>query len=261
MCLIVFDWRPGSDIPLRLAANRDEIHARPTQALAPWPDAPSIVGGRDLRAGGTWLAASQTGRLAAVTNVRDAHAAAPPSPPSRGALPYQVLAHAAPLDWLEALATHEARRYAGFNLLYCDGSMLMHVHHGPTGTTLTQVSPGVHGLSNATLDTSWPKVVRARDGFERALTQTPWQRTALALMNDTQSAPTSELPDTGVGLEMERFLAPIFIRGERYGTRATTLVEWRPTRIELQESRFGPNGVGHGSRRHSLSLTESSSLP
>ncbi|MDV6317531.1 NRDE family protein [Chromohalobacter sp. HP20-39] len=255
MCLIVFDWRPGSDTPLRLAANRDEIHARPTQALAPWPDAPTLVGGRDLRAGGTWLAASQKGRLAAVTNVRDAHAAAPTSPPSRGALPYQALTHAAPLDWLDALATHEARAYAWFNLLYCDGVTLIHVHHSPTGTTLTRVPPGVHGLSNATLDTSWPKVIRARDGFEQALTQTPWQDPAQALMRDTQTAPTPNLPNTGVGPEMERFLAPIFIRGQRYGTRATTLVEWRSTHIELQESRFGPNGVTQGSHRHSLALT------
>ncbi|MCK0715514.1 NRDE family protein [Chromohalobacter sarecensis] len=256
MCLIVFDWRPGSDTPLRLAANRDEVHDRPTQALAPWPDTPSLVGGRDLRAGGTWLAASQSGRFAAVTNVRDAHTAAPTSPPSRGALPYQALTHEAPLDWLEALASSEARAYAWFNLLYCDGVTLMHVHHGPTGTMLTRVAPGVHGLSNATLNTPWPKVIRAREGFEGTLTQTPWQTPALELMQDTQTAPTPNLPDTGVGMEMERFLAPIFIRGQRYGTRATTLVEWRSSHIELQESRFGPNGIVQGNRRHSLTLAD-----
>nr|CDQ35129.1 hypothetical protein BN993_04597 [Virgibacillus halodenitrificans] len=256
MCLIVFDWRPGSDTPLRLAANRDETHARPTQALTAWPDAPTLVGGRDLRAGGTWLAASQTGRLAAVTNVRDTYATAPPSPPSRGALPYQALTHEAPLAWLETLAAGEAQAYAWFNLLYCDGVTLVHVHHGPAGTTLARVSPGVHGLSNATLDTPWPKVIRARDGFERALTQPAWQAPALETMHDTRSAPTSELPDTGVGMEMESFLSPIFIRGERYGTRATTLVEWCLTGIELQESRFGPNGIEYDSHRYSLALTD-----
>ncbi|WP_280563151.1 NRDE family protein [Chromohalobacter sp. 48-RD10] len=254
MCLIVFDWRPGSDTPLRLAANRDETHTRPTRALAVWPDAPALVGGRDLRAGGTWLAASQTGRFAAVTNVRDAHAKAPPSRPSRGTLPYQALTHETPLAWLESLVASEAQTYDWFNLLYCDGVTLLHVHHGPAGTTLSQVSPGVHGLSNATLDTPWPKVVRARDGFARALKQPPWQAPALDTMHDTRSAPTLDLPDTGVGMEMESFLSPIFIRGQRYGTRATTLVEWRPTSIELQESRFGPNGAAHGSRWHSLAL-------
>ncbi|MCK0751859.1 NRDE family protein [Chromohalobacter japonicus] len=256
MCLIVFDWRPGSDTPLRLAANRDELHARPTQALGAWPDAPTLVGGRDLRAGGTWLAASQTGRIAAVTNVRDAHATAPSSPPSRGALPYQALTHEAPIAWLETLAASEAQAYDWFNLLYCDGVTLVHVHHGPAGTTLTRVSPGVHGLSNATLDTPWPKVIRARDGFKHALEQSSWQAPALDTMHDTRSAPTPDLPDTGVGMEMERFLSPIFIRGDRYGTRATTLVEWRLTGIELQEARFGPNGIEYDSHRYSLALTD-----
>lgn len=257
MCLIVFDWRPGNAVPLRLAANRDETHDRPTRPLEAWAETPWLVGGRDLQAGGTWLAASRDGRLAAVTNVRAPLHPAPPSPPSRGALPYRTLIHEAPREWLEALAAGEASAYAWFNLLYCDGDTLWHLHHGPEATTLTSLSPGVHGLSNATLDTPWPKLERARAGFAHALAQTSWQDHAWALMRDTRPAPIDSLPDTGVGLEMERLLSPIFIRGQRYGTRATTLVEWRRDVIALQEARFGPDARrdGHSERRLALEVS------
>lgn len=255
MCLIVFDWRPGDEVPLRLAANRDETHDRPTRALAPWEDAPSLVGGRDLQAGGTWLAASTAGRLAAVTNVRAPLHPAPAAPPSRGALPCRALTHEAPGEWLEALAAGEAAAYAWFNLLYCDGNALWHLHHGPEATTLTSLSPGVHGVSNATLDTPWPKLERAREGFAHALAQTSWEAHTWALMRDTRPAPADRLPDTGVGLEMERFLSPIFIRGQRYGTRATTLVEWRRDAIVLQEARFGPDARRDGDSEQRLALS------
>lgn len=255
MCLIVFDWRPGNAVPLRLAANRDETHDRPTRPLEAWAETPWLVGGRDLQAGGTWLAASRDGRLAAVTNVRAPLHPAPPSPPSRGALPYCALTHDAPREWLEALAAGEASAYAWFNLLYCDGDTLWHLHHGPEATTLTSLSPGVHGLSNATLDTPWPKLERARAGFAHALAQTSWQDHAWALMRDTRPAPIDSLPDTGVGLEMERLLSPIFIRGQRYGTRATTLVEWRRDAIVLQEARFGPDARRDGDSEQRLALS------
>ena len=91
MCLIAFDHRPGEAMPLRLVANRDEFHARPSAALAPWDDAPGIVGGRDLEAGGTWLAVHRRGRFAAVTNVRDPGLGVPRGAPSRGALVRKAL--------------------------------------------------------------------------------------------------------------------------------------------------------------------------
>ncbi|KXS38638.1 MAG: hypothetical protein AWU55_1229 [Halomonadaceae bacterium T82-2] len=245
MCLIVLDWRPRDAVPLRLAANRDERHDRPSAPLAPWEDAPGIVGGRDLEAGGTWLAARVGGRLAALTNVRDPGFSPPPNAPSRGHLVREALESPSLPAWLSRLADHEAGAYAGFNLLVSDGETLWHVHHGRHETRLQRVAPGVHGVSNASLDTPWPKLCRVRHGVS-ALHDAPWetfQHRAWALMADTRQAPDAELPDTGVGLERERWLSAPFILGRDYGTRATTLVEWRATgELTLVERRFGPLG-------------------
>ncbi|GAB2790679.1 NRDE family protein [Halomonas shantousis] len=248
MCLIVFDWRPGSAVPLRLAANRDEVHARPSQALNTWQDAPHILGGRDLRAGGTWLAASRQKRLVAVTNVRAPQHPAPEAGPSRGALVHEALECASLEGWLHDLQREDAHAYAGFNLLACDGMRMWHLHHGPTATTLTEIPAGVHGLSNATLDTPWPKLTRACREFHQALAAPDWTRRSWELMHDTWCPADEQLPETGVSRDMERFLSPIFIVGETYGTRATTLVEWQADgTLTLQERRFGPHGqpLGH----------------
>lgn len=257
MCLIVFDWRPGSAVPLRLAGNRDEFHGRPTAALDGWPDAPGILGGRDLRAGGTWLAAHRRGRLAAVTNVRDPEFVAPVAGPSRGELVRHALVCDSLPDWLEQLAQGEARHYAGFNLLASDGRQLWHLHHGRSGTRLQCVSPGVHGLSNASLDTPWPKLLRSRTRLAEALiTDTAdFATQAWALLADDHRPADSDLPDTGVGLALERQLAAPFIAGEEYGTRASTWVEWQADgEIVFGERTFGPGGRMQEERQRRLAV-------
>ncbi len=264
MCLIVFDWRPGSATPLRLAANRDERHARPAAPLARWRDSTEIVGGRDLEAGGSWLAAHAAGRVAAITNVRAPGFKTEASGPSRGHLVHQALLCDDPGNWLEWLARQAAHAYAGFNLLVCDGNTLWHLHHGPRGTRLTQVEPGLHGLSNASLDTPWPKLTQARQrlagllddpdrhflsdaGLSDAGLSDAWLNDAWALLGDTRQAADRRLPDTGVGLALERQLSPAFILGQDYGTRASTLLEWRaPGEIVIVERRFEPGGVTAG---------------
>ena len=247
MCLIAFDHRPGSDWPLRLVANRDEFHARPAAPLAAWEDAPRIVGGRDLEAGGTWLAVHRHGRFAAVTNVRDPRLKVPADAPSRGALVRDALESPDLPAWLEGLAGGEARHYAGFNLLAGDGERLWHLHRGLDGVTLRRVSPGLHGLSNASLDTPWPKLIAVRQGLTASLRHGHWPDDALAAMSDPRPSDSDRLPETGVGLEMERMLSPPFIVGERYGTRAMTWLSWHASgRIEIGERRFGPGGVELG---------------
>ncbi len=116
MCLITFRWSPDSHTPLRLAGNRDEFHARPTAPLSAWSDK-ALLGGRDLEAGGTWLAANRYGIVAALTNVRDTTLPTPPNAPSRGELVAGVLTSDNPAAWLDTMASHQAERYAGFNLL------------------------------------------------------------------------------------------------------------------------------------------------
>ncbi|WP_110678289.1 NRDE family protein [Salinicola sp. RZ23] len=248
MCLIVFDWQPDSDQPLRLAANRDEFHARPSAALHHWQDAP-LLGGRDLEGGGTWLAAAPGGRFAALTNVRDGHMATPENAPSRGHLVTAALQATEPQRWLQALASAGTRRYAGFNLLLCQGERLWVLHHGRDATTLDEVAPGLHGLSNAALNTPWPKLVRARKALRQALDGSDWQASMWQAMNDDRPATDTELPDTGVGLATERRLSPIFIVGETYGTRATTLVSAAAHgAITISERSYAAMGVPLGER-------------
>lgn len=257
MCLIVFDWRPTGAIPLRLAANRDEFHDRPSAALATWTDAPDILGGRDLRAGGTWLAAHRRGRLAAVTNVRDPEFQAPVDGPSRGALVRNALECDSLSTWLQRLAQGDAERYAGFNLLASDGDRLWHLHHGRAETRLQEVAPGTHGLSNASLDTPWPKLTRSRARLADALADDTldFADAAWSLLADGHRPEDDVLPDTGVGLTLERQLSSAFIVGTGYGTRASTWVEWRAHgELRIGERTFGPGGRLLDERRHRLDV-------
>ncbi len=246
MCLITFSWSPGAEIPLRLAGNRDEFHQRPTAPLGRWQHSPSIVGGRDLEAGGTWLAANTQGVVAALTNVRDPSLATPANAPSRGELVTCALQSSNVASWLEELAHTTAAHYAGFNLLVATNSRLWHLHRGRHGVTLSRVPPGVHGLSNATLNTPWPKLRQVRN----ALATSPadqWHTVTQRALHNAQLAPDDQLPDTGVGVALERQLSAAFIVGEQYGTRATTwLALHRDGQVEMTEQRFGPLGRFEG---------------
>lgn len=246
MCLLAFDWQPGTSTPLRLIGNRDEFHARPTTPLHHWPDAP-LLGGRDEQAGGSWLAANARGVVATLTNVRDPHLETPVNAPSRGELVRQALTCPDLPHWLDEVLI-KAEQYAGFNLLVATPDKMWHLHRSRDRIALADVAPGVHGLSNADLDTPWPKV--------EALHHAVWQQRlagsfpgqALAAIQDDRQAPDEALPDTGVGLALERSLSAAFIREQQYGTRATTWVELAANGgVSMTEQRFGAGGCFTGS--------------
>ncbi len=222
MCLILFAWRAHPRYRLVLAANRDEYYARPAEAMAWWDDAP-LLAGRDLEAGGTWLGLARGGRFAALTNVRDP-AAFVAGRPSRGQLVPDWLRHAGGVDgYLAALAARGAD-YNGFNLLAGDREALWY-YGNRSGEPPCAVAAGIHGLSNHRLDTPWPKVHRGTEGLARLLDRDAVEPEALLeLLADRTAAPDAELPDTGVGLEWERQLSPLFIETERYGTRCSTVL-------------------------------------
>ncbi|MBB4862929.1 uncharacterized protein with NRDE domain [Pseudomonas nitritireducens] len=242
MCLIVFAWRPGHATPLIVAANRDEFYARPTLPLAAWEESPGVHAGRDLEAGGTWLGVAPDGRFAALTNVRD------PDQPlgkySRGELVAAFLqGRQAPLEYLQQVA-RRAADYSGFNLLVGDRAQLCYFN--PRVGPPVAVAPGVHGLSNAALDTPWPKLLKARGALEATLQQ-PDSSALLALLRDNQQPSDAELPETGVGLATERLLSSVFIASATYGTRASTaLIVHADGRRELLEHSFGPSGARLG---------------
>ena len=199
MCLVVFAWRPEHRQPLLILANRDEVHARPSAALAQWADQPRIYAGRDLEAGGAWLGVAEQ---------------------SRGALVSDYLAsQLSPQAYLHKIAV-SLKQYSGFNLLLGDLQSVWYI--SSTQPRPIRLSPGVYGLCNASLDTPWPKLVRARSAFAQHL-DAP-DHVLFELMHDELRADDDQLPDTGVGLPMERMLSSIFIRGQTYGTRAISLV-------------------------------------
>ncbi|WP_454254186.1 NRDE family protein [Pseudomonas sp. Marseille-Q8238] len=219
MCLIVFAWRPGHAQPLVLAANRDEFHARATQPLGEWADNPGLYAGRDLQAGGTWLGITVEGRFAALTNIRDPRQ--PPGERSRGELPVGFLhSQQSPEQYLREVAG-QADTYGGFNLLVGnrDALWFLNAQEGQPRA----LPSGLHGVSNAGLDTPWPKLQRAKAALAATLDE-PRPQHLLELLADPTRAADADLPDTGIGLSGERLLSSIFIHSEGYGTRASSVL-------------------------------------
>lgn len=221
MCLILVAWRAHPDYPMVIAANRDEFHRRPTAAAHWWPDRPTILAGRDLEAGGTWLGVTREGSIAALTNYRDP-ALTKSGAPSRGSLVVEMLDSPAPIA--ERLARLEAvsPQYAGFNLIVADREALGVYESLPATGRLLE--PGIYGLSNHLLDTPWPKVQRGKSRLARALRELPDDSALLDLLRDDSRPRDEDLPRTGVSLEWERLLSSAFIAGESYGTRSSTVV-------------------------------------
>ncbi|HSX61369.1 MAG TPA: NRDE family protein [Tahibacter sp.] len=240
MCLLLVavDVVPGR--PLLLLGNRDEFHARASAAAAPWPDLPGVFGGRDLEAGGSWLAMHENGRVAAVTNVRLLNAQR--GPRSRGDLVRDFVAGGdGAADYVARLQQRIAD-YAPFNLVVADRDQVWCLES--PAARAQRLHPGVHLVSNGPLDAPWPKMQRLRALFEHALAAGAGDAALLDLLADTQQPDDASLPQTGVGLERERFLATVFIRGDSYGTRASTLaVRDDAGRVVVQERRFGPGGT------------------
>lgn len=223
MCLILIAYRYRSDYPLVVAANRDEFHERPTAPLAAWDDAPQVVAGRDLQAGGTWLGITRTGRFAALTNYRDPGRQTP-NAPSRGRLTGDYLRGDEPARlYLERLS-RRGDDYNGFNLLVGDAEGLF--YYANYSGKPRPLEPGVHGLSNRFLNTPWPKVRRGCAALRQSLARrtAPDPDALLELLTDRALAPDAELPQTGVPLEWERWLSPLFIDAPGYGTRASTVL-------------------------------------
>ncbi len=239
MCLIVFAWRPSHALPLIVAANRDEFHARPCLPLGPWEDAPQVIAGRDLQAGGTWLGVGAAGRFAALTNIRAP--GAPLGTRSRGELPERYLrGELSPQAYLTELAGH-LQHYSGFNLLVGDADELWYLNS--QARTPEQLPAGVYGLSNAALDTPWPKLLRARAALQGCI-EAPEAQTLLQLLSDPFPATDAELPSTGVPYEWEKMLSSVFIASTDYGTRASTvLIRRADGSMDITERRFGPAGA------------------
>ena len=221
MCLILLAWKVHPAYPLVVAANRDEFFVRPTAAATFWQEAPQILAGRDLEAGGTWMGITRSGRFSALTNFRDP-AQNRSGTPSRGALVAEFLAgNEAPRDHLERIAARGGE-YNGYNLLASGGDALWWSSN--VGGLPRQLGPGVYGVSNHLLDTAWPKVGAGKTALARSMERLPDDTALFSLLRDDGIHPDEHLPQTGIPLDWERLLSSAFVRSPDYGTRSSTVV-------------------------------------
>jgi len=223
MCLILLAIQSHPDYKLVIAANRDEFYDRPTAPAVFWDDEPGLLAGRDLRAGGTWLGITTKGRITAITNYRDP-SSIKSNAPSRGSLVTDFLkGRQSPVDYLEGLK-RDAHEYNGFNLIVGQKHKLYWYSNREEG--IRNLSTGIYGVSNRLLDTPWPKVTRGKEKLRELLSaeNDPDHEALFSMLADRSAPDDKELPDTGVGLEWERMLSPIFITSPTYGTRSSTLI-------------------------------------
>ena len=224
MCLIYVAWRRHARHRLVIAANRDEFHARPALPVHWWDDAPGVLAGRDLEAGGTWLGVGAEGRFAAITNYPDPSPVHLPGATSRGALVSEFVAGDEPSEAYLGCVIEEGHRYNGFSLLAMDGDTLAFASNRSRG--VVRLDPGVYGLSNHLLDTPWPKVTDGKAELERLLAGPEVRvRDLLALLaSDDPRHDEAPTADTESDLGRMRRRSSRFIIGPDYGTRASAAI-------------------------------------
>jgi uncharacterized protein with NRDE domain len=265
MCLILFAWESHPDYSLVVAANRDEFYSRPTAPIGWWEERTSILGGRDkaevIGTPGTWMGISTNGRFAAITNVR-APTEKNPLLKTRGEISSEYLfSELTPSEFVES-SPSRFNNYNGFNLLMGDfttpkdhklnwltNRRLINGEIYPSNLIeATPLNSGVYGLSNAMLNTPWPKITNCLPKFKEAIEADTGDfsnnEEYLKLLSDNTVAPDNKLPKTGVSNELERILSSAFIKTENYGTRSSSILRVRRDGyFEFLERRFDHNGL------------------
>jgi uncharacterized protein with NRDE domain len=231
MCLIALAIGMAK-CPLVIAANRDEDYDRPTLPAAFWPDVPDILGGRDELQRGSWLAITRGGRYAAVTNLRGS--ARDPQKRSRGELVSDfVRSDTAPLAYLRDVASR-ADSYAGFHLI----AGVVGGDAGQFSGSVTELRPGIHAISNAPPGVRWPKVdIAARDLEE------------LLRIEDVAELTAASLQFLSTPRGSGRVEGEVFVAGERYGTRSSTVIVFDGESVMFAEQAFGRGGIRDGGVR------------
>jgi len=240
MCLILFAYHVHPTYKLIVAANRDEFFQRPTAPAHYWADNPKILAGRDLEKMGTWMGVTTKGRFAALTNYRD------PSEfslkkRSRGELVADALQLQGDVHAYMKRLTESKDLYPGYNLLAGDANNLY--YYSNKSDLLKKLTPGIYGLSNHLLDSEWPKVQKGKAGLSSIIKRNDFDMVEelFTLLQNSDPAPDQLLPNTGVTLEMERMLSPLFIKSDNYGTRSSTVIRISDEEIQFNERIFNEN--------------------
>jgi uncharacterized protein with NRDE domain len=239
MCLIVFAYNSHPEYSFIFAGNRDEFYSRPTKAAEFWEEAPKILAGKDLVHGGTWLGVTRNGRFAAVTNYRQPNQ--DNKKRSRGELVINFLRNEeSPKNYLENINCFD---YAGFNLLVGNLSKSELFYLSNREGKIKSLKDGIYGLSNHLLNTDWHKVRRAKEFMKKILHQKQISSDELfCLLADKVQANEHDLPDTGIGMELERILSSIFVETPIYGTRCSTVLLLRKNgELTFIERSFQPS--------------------
>lgn len=222
MCLIFLSFQNHPTYKLIIAGNRDEFYSRKTASANFWEDHPTILAGRDLEAGGTWMGMTKKGHVSMLTNFRDP-GNINPSAPSRGQLVSDYLRETEQPDTYLRALENKGNTYNGFNLIVGNAEVLWYYSNYGAGTM--KLSAGFYGISNHLLETPWPKVVRGKKKLEPALRNPRINADELfEILYDDQRATDSQLPDTGLPLERERALSSMFIKTGDYGSRCSTVI-------------------------------------
>ncbi|RDV27355.1 NRDE family protein [Alteromonas aestuariivivens] len=242
MCILFIAYRQRADFPLIIAANRDEFHQRATAPSQFWPENPDLLAGRDLKAGGTWMGVTRNGFISALTNIREPLRQNDKAR-SRGEVCAGYLHNPLPHHQQLSQLVSQRAEFNGYNFLF--GHWSKPGVYNNRYNQYQSLAPGIHGLSNAQLNSPWPKVTKGM----QALSQYCQQQRAIQcedlfeLLRNDELAEDEFLPDTGVGYEWEKALSAIFIRSPQYGTRSSTLLLINSTGLAYwQERTFNPNG-------------------
>ncbi|MFI5237409.1 MAG: NRDE family protein [Ignavibacteriales bacterium] len=255
MCLVVFANNVHTEYKFIFAANRDEFYNRPTEQADFWNDHTDLLAGKDLQAGGTWLGITKQGRFAAITNFRDVKNNRQDAP-SRGKLTLDFLLNdIKPEEYYNQLNSN-LNSFNGFNLIVGNADDIFYFSNKNHG--IKKLSRQIYGLSNALLDTAWPKVVKSKLYLKKLIEQKeihPWE--VLNILNDPVLAKDEELPDTGVGLPLEKILSPVFTKSDNYGTRCSTVVMVdKNNNVRFVEKSYFANAGNFSTKEFNFTISE-----
>lgn len=250
MCLILFANEVHPKYKRIVASNRDEYYQRPTAPVHFWEDHPEILAGRDLEKMGTWMGVTITGRFGALTNYRDPKENSS-GKRSRGELVADALKYRGNIkDYFQTL-NNKNEEYPGYNLLVGDQDGLY--YYSNIGKEMLEVGPGIYGLSNHLLNTDWPKVRKGKEGMDKIIQKHSEDmiEDLFCLLQNSDYAPDELLPNTGVSLEWERMLSPLFITSKDYGTRSSTVLLQSDSEMIYSERIYTKEGINE----HTFKLT------
>ena len=256
MCLVAAAWRSHSRFRLVLIANRDEFFERPASAAAIWPEAPTLLAGRDLSAGGSWLGVDQLRRVAVITNYREL-ARPRRNAASRGRFVPDFLRGQLDAGAFLNSIEIDATSFAGFSLLLADSDQFWFASNR-ADRFARPLPPGLYGLANHLLDTPWPKLLRLRSRLadwlaESARGAEPDLEALFGMLADRQTAHVPAQLHSGLPPDAEAALSAAFVHFGTYGTRCSTvLLLGHDGELWFEERRFDPAGTCCGKSEFQL---------